>query len=155
VRGPAAGVAVFAYGSLMCAAELRGTCPSAQPLGRARLDGYRLAFTRLSRKWRAGVADIVRSDGDAVWGVVFTVPASEMDGLRAREGAGVGAYREIDVRVVADCGELRARAYEVVDKEPEHVPPAAAYVDLMIAGAREHRLPVRYAERLSALPATR
>jgi cation transport regulator ChaC len=123
------------------------------PIGRARLAGYRLAFTRRSVKWRAGVADIVRSDGDAVWGVVFAVPEGEMGALRAREGAGVGAYREIDVCVVADAGELAARAYEVVRKEPDHVPPAAEYVQLMLAGAREHALPREYVARLTALAA--
>jgi cation transport regulator ChaC len=146
---------VFAYGSLMSLAELRTTCPGAEPLGRARLSGYRLAFTRLSRRWGAGVADVVADDGAEVWGVLHRVPAAEMPALRAREGAGVGAYREVAVRVEHAGGLTAAVTFAVVRKEPGPIPPRRDYLDLMVAAAREHRLPARYVSALLAIPPAR
>lgn len=38
------------------------------------LNGYRLAFTRLSRNWGGSILDIVESPDDYVLGVVYDIP---------------------------------------------------------------------------------
>jgi gamma-glutamylcyclotransferase len=137
----------FAYGSNMA----RGAMPEARFVGPARLDGYRLALTRRSIRWQAGVLDIVAAPGQSVWGALFEMDGTDLERLDAKEGAGF-AYRRIEV--VLEDG-TSASAYEVIDKEPVEVPPAAEYVALVLAGARECGLPgdwVRELERGLATP---
>jgi hypothetical protein len=116
-------VLYFAYGSNMAVAD-----GFVRP---ARLDGYRLALTRRSIRWRAGVLDIVEADGRHVWGALFDLP--DLERLDAKEAAGV-SYRRVEVEL--DGGE-RAVAYEVIHKEPEPVPTCSEYAELVLAGARE------------------
>jgi hypothetical protein len=101
----------------------------------ARLDGYRLALTRRSIRWQAGVLDIVPAEGRRVWGALYEV--ADLTRLDEREGAGF-AYQRVEMEL--DGGE-RAIAYEVIDKEPEPIPPAPEYVELVLTGARERGLP--------------
>ena len=127
----------FAYGSNMASAE--GFVRA------ARLDGYRLALTRRSIRWQAGVLDIVAAEGRHVWGALYEVP--DLARLDEREGAGF-AYRRVEVAL--DEGE-RAIAYEVIDKEPEPVPPAPEYAELVLTGARERGLPEEWRAELREL----
>jgi gamma-glutamylcyclotransferase (GGCT)/AIG2-like uncharacterized protein YtfP len=140
-------VLYFAYGSNMASDQL----PDARFVGVARLDGYRLALTRRSIRWQAGVLDIVPSPGEAVWGALYELPEEGLEQLDAREGAGF-AYRRIEAKLA--CGR-RAVAYEVIEKEPRGVPPAPEYAALVLAGARERGLPdewLRELERGLAVP---
>ena len=127
----------FAYGSNMAAEE-----GFVRP---ARLDGYRLALTRRSIRWQAGVLDIVPAAGRHVWGALFDV--ADLEPLDAKEGAGF-AYRRVEVEL--DGGE-RAIAYEVIDKEPEPVLPDPEYAALVLAAARERGLPEEWAVELREL----
>jgi hypothetical protein len=76
----------FAYGSNMNWNQIRCRCPSARFAFVARAAGYGLAFTRFSQKRKCGVADIVTSLGNEVWGVVFDIPNDEIDKLDQSEG---------------------------------------------------------------------
>jgi gamma-glutamylcyclotransferase len=137
----------FAYGSNMA----RGAMPEARLVSPARLDGYRLALTRRSIRWQAGVLDVVAAPGESVWGALFELDDADLERLDAKEGAGF-AYRRIEVDL--DEGR-RAIAYEVIDKEPVEVPPAPEYSALVLAGARECGLPddwVSELERWLAVP---
>jgi len=119
----------FAYGSNMA----RGAMPEARLMGPARIHGYRLALTRRSIRWQAGVLDIVAAPGESLWGALFELDDDDLARLDAKEGAGF-AYRRIEVDL--EDGR-RAIAYEVIDKEPVEVPPAPEYSALVLAGARE------------------
>ncbi|MCE7891177.1 MAG: gamma-glutamylcyclotransferase, partial [Sorangiineae bacterium PRO1] len=59
-------VPYFAYGSNLGQSALRERCPSARQLGVARVEGFRLGFTRRSEKRRGGVADLVPAPGSVV-----------------------------------------------------------------------------------------
>jgi hypothetical protein len=126
----------------MSSAELGAWCPSHRALGAAELPGYRLGFLRRSIRWGAGVVDIVRAPGRSVWGVLYELPLG-LGKLDSKEGAGF-AYRRIEVDVLLDGSPLKAVAYEVMGKEPFEVPPRGDYVELLVAGAREHGLPDQY-----------
>lgn len=127
----------FAYGSNMASAD-----GFIRP---ARLDGHRLALTRRSIRWQAGVLDIVVAEGRHVWGALYEVP--DLARLDEREGAGF-AYRRVDVEL--DLGE-RAVAYEVIDKETVEVAPAPEYASLVLTGARERGLPEEWQAQLRGL----
>jgi gamma-glutamylcyclotransferase (GGCT)/AIG2-like uncharacterized protein YtfP len=140
-------VLLFAYGSAMAESEIQAVAPGASFAGRARLDGYALAFRRRSRRWGGGAADIVPSEGEAVWGAVYELPAGTLDILDAREGEGF-AYRRLPVELELDGARVAAETYEVIHKEPADLPPSAAYTEAMLAGARERGLPDDYVEEL-------
>jgi gamma-glutamylcyclotransferase len=74
--------------------QMRQRCPSARFEFIAKAEGYRLAFTRFSKKRQCGVADIVASPGAEVWGAVFTIPNDEIDELDKSEGYRRGRHRD-------------------------------------------------------------
>jgi gamma-glutamylcyclotransferase (GGCT)/AIG2-like uncharacterized protein YtfP len=147
LRASSPAVLYFAYGSNMASAQVG---PDARFAGPARIEGYRLALTRRSIRWQAGVLDIVPAAGSEVWGALYDMSEDELERIDAKEGAGF-AYRRIEVRV----GSTTAIAYEVIDKEPEEVPCAPEYRELVLAGARERGLPDAWVRELAeGLPVT-
>ena len=141
----------FAYGSNMSSEELCACCPSAEFLSTARLPDHRLDFTRYSSKRQGGVADIVQSTGDEVWGVLYEIPPAELPALDGKEGVATAAYERTYVEVITTSGErVGALSYAVVRKAPTE-PPHRAYLDIILSGAREHALPVEYVGRLEQI----
>jgi hypothetical protein len=150
----------FAYGSNMSSSELHAHCPTARSQGRARLDGWRLAFTVSSAKRQGGVADIVRSPADSVWGVLWEIEDDELPALDRKEGYAPerqradNLYERVDLQVLLDGDPARACpafAYEVIAKQASHVPPHAAYGAILRRGALEHGLPREYWDAAEAL----
>ena len=141
---------LFAYGSNLAASEMDAWCPEARFTGVARLPDHRLALNRRSIRWGGGAVDIVRAPGEEVWGVLYEVPHGTLDRLDAKEGEG-WAYRRVGLEVEQRGRRVAAEAYEVVDKEPDEVPPAPDYAALLAKGARERGLPHHWVARLAAL----
>jgi AIG2-like family len=133
----------------MSSAQLRAWDTAHRALGAAELPDHRLAFLRRSVRWKAGAADIVPTEGESVWGVLWELPlgAAELD---VKESAGVG-YRRRSVRVLLDGSPVDAMAYEVIHKAPTELQPRREYVQLMVDGAREHGLPDAWLRRLHAI----
>ena len=129
---------LFAYGSNMAAEEMAKFAPEARFVGPARLPGFRLELRRRSFRWGGGVADVVEREGHEVWGALYEL--SELELLDRKEGSGF-AYRRREVEVDADGQPTVALVYEVIDKEPEEVPPTPDYAALLLRGARERGLP--------------
>lgn len=141
----------FAYGSNMSHDQIRARCPSHKFICAAELPGYKLAFTRYSRKRECGVADIVPAPGQSVWGAVFEVSGEDLAALDRHEGTHLSppAYVRVQVRVAAADGcSLDAITYEVLDKAAAEHAPSAAYLDLILDGARRWDLPLAYREAL-------
>jgi gamma-glutamylcyclotransferase len=137
----------FAYGSNMASAEIQTWCPEGRFLGPARLDGHRLALTRRSIRWGAGVVDLVRAEDESVWGALYELPGVELDRLDAKEGAGF-AYQRIEVEPLLAGKRVPAMAYEVINKEPLEVPCTPDYAALLVGASRERRLPEPYVREL-------
>lgn len=141
----------FAYGSNMSHVQMVARCPSHKFICAAELLGYRLAFTRYSRKRDCGVADIVPDPEQSVWGAVFEVSGDDLAALDRHEGAHANppAYVRIAVRVAAVDGRVfEAITYEVFDKATFEHAPSAAYLGLIIDGALNCDLPEAYREAL-------
>ncbi len=137
---------LFTYGSNMASAEMAAVTPGAHFLGPARLEGHRLELRRRSVRWGGGAVDIVPTAGECVWGALYEV--DDLEGLDAKEGTAVGAYRRRTVTVELRGERLSAQAYEVKEKEHEEVPPTRDYAELVLAGARERDLPPAYVKEL-------
>lgn len=145
-------VLYFAYGSNMLHAQLSQRCPSAEFLVAARLEGFTLGFTRYSLARGCGVLDIVPAEGASVWGGLFSLTAAELAALDVAEAVDQGGYRRIAVEVARrDDGRLEREvvAYQVVVPLEEPVVSSAAYLEIVLAGARQCGLPEDYLELLA------
>ena len=142
----------FAYGSNMAADVMERLCTRPRYVGAASLPGYRLAFTRRSVKTGTGVADIVRAQGERVWGALYEINANELAAIDRKEGHGRAYTRVVlPVELQADGSERMAVTYTVLSKAPAVVLPSRAYLDLMIKAARERLLPHPYIEELRSV----
>lgn len=145
---------IFAYGSNMNWNQMRERCPSSRFVGIAVLRDHKLAFTRRSVKHACGVADVVADDGAEVWGVVFEI--TDLDVIRLDELEGFKPGRQKNSYCRREClvyldGEaqrqLLASAY-FADPQPHPPLPSAAYLDLILVGARHWHLPEEYIRAL-------
>ena len=143
------GVLYFAYGSTM--ADLREQPNECNFLGPARLADYRLAFTRDSRTWQAGAADVVRAPGMCVWGALYHISSRFLETtLDPREGEGV-AYRRMEVSVEQGGRDYSALIYVVVEKARPELLPSEKYVTQLIEGGKVSDLPESYISFLESL----
>lgn len=148
----------FAYGSNMDWNEMDTSCPSARFSFTARLDDYKLAFTRRSSRRKCGVADVLSAHGCCVWGVVYDIGAPrDIDSLNRKEGYRPGraknAYAPLSVMVRPHGGEelLGAETYTVCCKEIANLKPSAHYKALLVEGAKHWQLPGDYIQQLATL----
>ncbi len=141
----------FAYGSNMDVRQMLARCPSSRCLGSARLDGYRLAFTRRSVISGSGVADVVPAAGDEVWGVVYELDERDLEQLDRKEGLG-WAYTRQRGRVHARDGSHHdAIFYTVLAKEHSEVAPSGDYIGRLVAAAERQGFPRRYLASLAEI----
>lgn len=144
----------FAYGSNMDWSRISSRCPSARFLFTAKLEGFRLEFTRYSRNNRCGAADIVFDGPSTVWGVAYHIEDTDRPALERAEGVPVGAYEPFTVDVHPDgdrAQRIKAVTYVVVNKETPRPRPSAAYKDMLISGATHRALPADYVEKLKRI----
>lgn len=128
---------------------MQAACPGHRYLGRARLPGHRLAFTRRSIRTGTGVADVVVDPEREVWGALYEI--EDLEALDRKEGAG-WAYERQGVRVLGDDGSAHAAlAYVVISKASDQVPPSDEYAQRLLDAGRERGLPDGYIEALTTL----
>lgn len=141
----------FAYGSNMLCSRLRERCSSAKPLYAARLNGYMLCWHKRSKKDGSGKCDIVSSSSPKahVLGVIYRIDVDQKCLLDKAEGLGQG-YDEIEIEVHCEGGRIAAVAYQATDIDQSRR-PYSWYRALVVAGAREHRLPEEYITQLEAV----
>ncbi len=142
----------FAYGSNMLLARIRERVPSARPLGIAALHGHRLAWHKAGRDG-SGKCDVVASadPGAVVFGVLYEIALAEKPILDAAEGLGAG-YDEKRVQLQHKAALLSASLYQATRIEPSWK-PYSWYKALVVAGAREHGLPLPYVAALESVAA--
>ncbi|XP_072880161.1 gamma-glutamylcyclotransferase-like isoform X2 [Hemitrygon akajei] len=92
----------FAYGSNMLQERLQLLNPSAMRVSVGCLKGYKLAFGKWNKRenrWGGGVATILPSPDDEVWGVVWCLKSNDRQSLDDQEGVQNGIYSPIEVKV--------------------------------------------------------
>jgi gamma-glutamylcyclotransferase len=119
----------------------------------ARLPGWRLSFDAPSRMWGGPVASLVESTGDAVEGLAVPMPGDARGLVDHKEGAVSGLYEPMAVTLETACGPVPALAFRVAAARrlPADGPPAPAYLDVMLRGARASGLSPGWIARLEAL----
>lgn len=119
----------------------------------ARLPGWRLAFDAPSRMWGGPVASLREAPGEAVFGLAVPMPGEARGLVDHKEGAVSGLYEAVEVTLETDAGPVPALAFRVAAARrlPAEGPPAPAYLDVMLRGARAHGLPAAWIDRLETL----
>jgi gamma-glutamylcyclotransferase (GGCT)/AIG2-like uncharacterized protein YtfP len=145
----------FAYGSNLRSSQMLRLCPGHEFLAVARLDNHRLAFTLPDTEWRGGVADVIPSSGDAVWGALYRLREKDFPPLDAYEGydpagpveANDYVRRIVTVTVGDEPRGTRAWCY-FVHVPRGHVTPSGIYRAALIEGAVERGLPSHYLDSM-------
>ncbi len=141
----------FAYGSNMHPLRLRKRVPSCRAIGVGSLTGHALHFHKRGVDG-SGKCNALQTGrpADAVEGVLFEITPRERRELDVAESLGSGYARET-VRIVSN-GEVR-QAFTYL-AQPGYIDaalrPFTWYKAFVVAGARFHRLPVRYVETLES-----
>ncbi len=130
----------FAYGSNMSRPHMERRCPAAAAIGRARLEGWRFIVTL------DGFASVVPAPGAVVHGVLWRLSARDLAALNAYESLDSGLYgrRILPVR----AGDRIVAAMVYVGRERRPGQPRPGYQRVLVAAAREWRLPERYVRSL-------
>ena len=138
----------FAYGSNMDFEQMRQRCPGCEVIGKARLSHYVMSFTRWSRSWKSGTADILPEKNKTVHGVLYDL---SFDDLKKMDKVAdyPNSYVRQDISVL--CGEEALPALTYVARRQGVFSPSRAYLERMIQGAEKHQLPEDYVAFLSLI----
>ena len=150
----------FAYGSNLLTRRLRHPlrAPSAVVLGVAAAPGFVMRFHKIGTDG-SGKCTLIPTgnDADVAPGVLYEFADSDLPGLDREEGVHLGAYARHSLRLRLPNGDpAEAMTYIAGERYIDAAcVPFDWYRDLVVAGAREHRLPpayVRELERTAAAP---
>ena len=149
---------VFAFGSNMNSNQMATRCTSAKRICNAELPGYELTFPRSSYYQGGGVAGVVERSDCSVYGVVWEISDRDLTNLDRNEGyrlnrdRGKNSYNREPITVYTEVdtpNPLVVWIYMAVYDEPEL--PSAKYMELIINGAQEAKLPERYIDKLKSI----
>ena len=131
---------------------MRERCPSTRFICVAKLPDPRLAFTRKSTRRNCGVADVVKTEGNEVWGVVYEIDDDDLPKLDRLEGVHSGAYvrRDGELLCTLDNRDIQASIY-FADREKNPPLPNVGYKRLILSGARFWQLPQLYLDQLESI----
>jgi len=152
----------FAYGSNLEPNQMLARCPQHRVVGLAVLRDHRIAFPLYSQRWGGGVASVVTTHGESVWGVLHDLTESDLAALDGYEGFRGPADQHnvydrdhVTVELIRpDDGSVprRVLAWTYLARPSNPSPPSRRYLDAILAGARHHRLPEDYVAALSVVP---
>jgi len=145
-------ILLFSYGSNMLSTRLQQRAPSARARGIGQLRAHGLRWHKRSRDG-SGKCDAQPTgrQEDVVWGVLYEVDRREKAGVDRAEGLGHG-YNEKEVEIDTGNGLTKALMYVATNIDPS-LRPKEAYKAMVVAGAREHALPLEYVVRLESVEA--
>jgi len=129
---------------------MQDRCPKARVLGPGCLKGFRLAFTSHSTGWGCGVADVVESEQEEVWGLVYNITTSDLDALDRYEGYPTYYGRSQATIHTRNVILKNIWVYTVCEKT-EFIAPSRMYLDIMKSACVEYQFPDSYARMLDRI----
>lgn len=139
-----------AYGSNMDPRQMRLRCPHSPVRGTGWLEGWRLTFGGEDVGWEGSLATLVEDPGSRVFVALYDVTSADEAHLDEWEGADIGLYRKIRLRVQALEGEVLAWLY-VLDAYEGGI-PSARYLGILADAAEAAGAPSDYLHELRARP---
>ncbi|WP_026415555.1 gamma-glutamylcyclotransferase [Actinomadura oligospora] len=139
-----------AYASNMDHEQMAARAPHSPMRGTGWLSGWRLTFGGQDKGWDGALATVVEDRSDQVFVVLYDVPAWDEQELDAWEGAALGVYRKIRIRVHTLDGDVLAWIYVLDDYEGGL--PSARYVGILADAAEKAGAPDDYVKALRERP---
>lgn len=131
----------FLYADQLNPTQLKRRAPEHKFLHRATLADHTIKFCRWSSQWRCGLASIVPSPGEQVWGAVFELTDEDLISMdEFEQDVPQGAYRQLQVNVVTDAGDkelVTTYAANPIGK----FKPKDHYLDWVLKGVKQWALP--------------
>ncbi|XP_020380253.2 gamma-glutamylcyclotransferase [Rhincodon typus] len=143
----------FGYGSNLLRERLRLQNPSAVQVGVGYLRGYKLAFgfpDLQESAWGGGVATVIPSPEDVVWGVIWQLESADRPSLDDQEGVKIGLYIPTQVNIQREnTGEVLCQTYQM--NNFRSALPSPLYKEVICTGAKQSGLPAEYIKKLDAI----
>ena len=139
-----------AYGSNMDPAQMAERCPHSPQAGSGWIEGWRLTFGGEDIGWEGALATVVEHADSRVFVVLYEISDVDERSLDRWDGATLGYYRKITVRVATLDGDVAAWLYVLNDWEGGL--PSARYLGIMADAAESAGAPGDYVEWLRARP---
>lgn len=125
-------------------------CPHSPRAGTGWLDGWRLTFGGEDMGWEGALATVAEEQDARVFVVLYEISASDEEALDRWDGATLGYYSKLRVRVAALDGEVLAWLYVLNNYEGGL--PSARYLGIMADAAEAAGAPEDYVSELRARP---
>jgi len=139
-----------AYGSNMDPAQMAGRCPHSPQRGSGWLEGWRLTFGGEDIGWEGALASVVEDAGQRVFVVLYELSDLDEQALDQWDGATLGYYDKIRVRVATLEGDVVAWLY-VLDAYEGGL-PSARYLGILADAAEAAGAPADYVTWLRERP---
>ncbi len=131
----------FLYGDQLNPVQLARRAPEHRFLYLAMLTDHTVKFCRWSTQWRCGLASIVPSPGEKVWGGVFELTDEDLKIMdQFEDDVPQGTYRHLQVNVVSNAGDkelVTTYAANPIGK----FKPKNHYIDWVMKGLNQWKLP--------------
>jgi gamma-glutamylcyclotransferase (GGCT)/AIG2-like uncharacterized protein YtfP len=139
-----------AYGSNMDPEQMHRRCPHSPVRGTGWLEGWRLTFGGEDLGWEGALATLVEDAGTRVFVALYDITPADEAHLDEWEGANIGLYRKIRLRVQMLEGEALAWLYTLDAYEGGL--PSARYLGILAEAAEAAGAPADYLADLRARP---
>jgi cation transport regulator ChaC len=127
--------------------RLKKRIPSAKPIGYARIDDWRVVFSKKGKDG-SGKANLLSTPGGVTWGVLYEIDREDLNKLDKYESG----YTRTTVQVqMTNTRALTAETYISRDLTDDLV-AFDSYKQYVVLGAVEHHLPADYIQYLKKLP---
>ena len=143
----------FAYGSNLDLKQVRQRCggKDVKKISIGYLPNHRLAFTQYYAEWGGGVADVVKSPGDTVWGILYELSNHALELLDTFEGYPYDYTRTKHTIINPEGNGLEAWVYLVKRKDGDFIPPSNKYLEIIKRTAKEAGFPKDYIAYLNTI----
>jgi gamma-glutamylcyclotransferase (GGCT)/AIG2-like uncharacterized protein YtfP len=131
-------------------AQMAERCPHSPQAGVGWLDGWRLTFGGEDLGWEGALATVVEDAGSRVFVVLYEVSQGDERALDRWDGATLGYYRKLKVRVMTL--EANPVAWLYVLNDYEGGLPSARYLGIMADAAEAAGAPQDYVNELRTRP---
>jgi gamma-glutamylcyclotransferase (GGCT)/AIG2-like uncharacterized protein YtfP len=144
-------VALYAaYGSNLDPAQMLERCPHSPVAGTGWITGWRLTFGGEDLGWEGALSTLVEDPDSHVFVALYDVTADDEARLDSWEGADMGLYRKIRLRVHTLDGDVLAWVY-VLDAFEGGL-PSARYLGVLADAAEKAGAPDEYVAELRHRP---
>jgi gamma-glutamylcyclotransferase (GGCT)/AIG2-like uncharacterized protein YtfP len=139
-----------AYGSNMDPAQMHQRCPHSPVRGSAWLTGWRLTFGAEDLGWDGALPTLVEDELSSVFVLLYDVTETDAAALDAWEGADIGLYTKLRVRVSALEGDQVVWTYVLLAYEGGL--PSARTIGAIADAAEEAGAPADYCREIRLRP---